>query len=66
MGPKQYISLAIAIGKEIKNGIDGIIIAHGTDTLHHTAAALTYMIQDSPILIILVGSQRSSDRPSSD
>lgn len=66
MGPKQYISLAIAIGKEIKNGIDGIIIAHGTDTLHHTAAALTYMIQDSPVPIVLVGSQRSSDRPSSD
>ena len=66
MGPKQYISLAIAIGKEIENGIDGIIIAHGTDTLHHTAAALTYMIQDSPVPIVLVGSQRSSDRPSSD
>ncbi len=66
MGPKQYISLAIAIGKEIENGIDGIIIAHGTDTLHHTAAALTYMVQDPPIPIVLVGSQRSSDRPSSD
>ncbi|WP_461630935.1 Glu-tRNA(Gln) amidotransferase subunit GatD [Labilibaculum euxinus] len=66
MGPKQYISLAIAIGKEIENGIDGIIIAHGTDTLHHTAAALTYMVQDSPVPIVLVGSQRSSDRPSSD
>ncbi|MBI9059032.1 MAG: Glu-tRNA(Gln) amidotransferase subunit GatD [Labilibaculum sp.] len=66
MGPKQYISLAIAIGKEIEKGIDGIIIAHGTDTLHHTAAALTYMVQDSPVPIVLVGSQRSSDRPSSD
>jgi len=66
MGPKQYIALAIAIGKEIENGIDGIIIAHGTDTLHHTAAALTFMVQNPPIPIVLVGSQRSSDRPSSD
>ena len=66
MGPSQYITLAKAIGKEISNGIDGIIIGHGTDTLHHTAAALSFMIQDSPIPIILVGSQRSSDRPSSD
>ncbi|RUT77755.1 Glu-tRNA(Gln) amidotransferase subunit GatD [Ancylomarina longa] len=66
MGPKQYIALAIAIGKEIENGIDGIIIAHGTDTLHHTAAALTYMVQNPPVPIVLVGSQRSSDRPSSD
>jgi len=66
MGPEQYKKLAIAIGKEIENGIEGIVIGHGTDTLHHTAAALTFMVQNSPIPIVLVGSQRSSDRPSSD
>ncbi len=66
MGPDQYIALAKGIGKEIRNGIDGIIIGHGTDTLHHTAAALSFMVQDPPVPIILVGSQRSSDRPSSD
>jgi len=66
MGPDQYISLAKAIGKEIENGIDGIVIGHGTDTLHHTAAALNFMVQDAPVPIVLVGSQRSSDRPSSD
>jgi len=66
MGPEQYKTLAKAIGKEIEKGIDGIIVGHGTDTLHHTAAALTYMVQDQPVPIVLVGSQRSSDRPSSD
>jgi len=66
MGPEQYKKLAVAIGKEIENGIDGIIIGHGTDTLSHTAAALTFMVQNSPVPIVLVGSQRSSDRPSSD
>ncbi len=66
MGPKQYIQLAKAIGKEIEKGIDGIVIAHGTDTLHHTASALSFMVQNSPVPIVLVGSQRSSDRPSSD
>lgn len=66
MGPEQYKALAIAIGKEIEKGIDGIIIGHGTDTLGHTAAALTFMVQNSPVPIVLVGSQRSSDRPSSD
>ncbi len=66
MGPEQYRTLAVAIGKEIEKGIDGIIVGHGTDTLHHTAAALTYMVQEQPVPIILVGSQRSSDRPSSD
>lgn len=66
MGPAQYISLAKAIREEIKKGIEGIIIGHGTDTLHHTAAALTFMVQDLPVPVVLVGSQRSSDRPSSD
>jgi len=66
MGPEQYKKLAKNIGEEIEKGIDGIVIGHGTDTLHHTAAALSYMIQDSPVPIVLVGSQRSSDRPSSD
>jgi len=66
MGPYQYKKLAIAIGEEIEKGTQGIIIGHGTDTLHHTAAALTFMCQNLPIPVILVGSQRSSDRPSSD
>ena len=66
MGPDEYKILAVAIGKEIEKGTDGIIIGHGTDTLHHTAAALTYMIQNPPVPIVLLGSQRSSDRPSSD
>jgi glutamyl-tRNA(Gln) amidotransferase subunit D len=66
MGPEQYKTLAVAIGREIRKGIDGVIIGHGTDTLHHTAAALTYMLDNLPVPVVLVGSQRSSDRPSSD
>ena len=66
MGPEQYVALAKKIGEEIQNGIEGIVIGHGTDTLHHTGAALTFMCQNLPIPVVLVGSQRSSDRPSSD
>lgn len=66
MGPEQYKKLAVSIGKEVKAGIEGIIIGHGTDTMHHTAAALSYMLQDLPVPVVMVGSQRSSDRPSSD
>jgi glutamyl-tRNA(Gln) amidotransferase subunit D len=66
MGPEQYKKLATQIGEEIANGVHGIVIGHGTDTMHHTAAALAFMVQNSPIPIVLVGSQRSSDRPSSD
>jgi len=66
MGPEQYEKLAISIGEEIKKGTQGIIIGHGTDTMHHTAAAMSFMLQNLPVPIVMVGSQRSSDRPSSD
>ncbi len=66
MGPEQYQALARRIGEAIEAGVDGIVIGHGTDTMHHTAAALTFMVQDPPVPIVMVGSQRSSDRPSSD
>lgn len=66
MGPTQYVQTAEAIGRAIRAGADGIIVGHGTDTMHHTAAALSFMVQNSPVPIVMVGSQRSSDRPSSD
>ncbi len=66
MGPHQYITLAEAIGREIEKGTSGIVIGHGTDTMHHTGAILSFMCQDLPVPVVLVGSQRSSDRPSSD
>ncbi len=66
MGPEQWIGTAQAIGREIEKGVQGIVIGHGTDTMHHTAAILSFMVQESPVPIVMVGSQRSSDRPSSD
>ena len=66
MGPKEYIVLAQRIGEAVREGYDGVVIGHGTDTMHHTAAALSFMVQKPPIPIVMVGSQRPSDRPSSD
>ena len=66
MTPTEWMKTAQVIGQEIENGIDGIVVGHGTDTMHHTSAALTFMVQNSPVPIVMVGSQRSSDRPSSD
>jgi len=66
MGPEQWIGLARAVEAQIRAGADGIVIGHGTDTMHHTAAVLSFMLQNPPVPIVMVGSQRSSDRPSSD
>ncbi len=66
MGPEQYLILAERVGEAIREGWDGVVIGHGTDTMHHTAAALSFMVQGPPVPVVMVGSQRSSDRPSSD
>ncbi|MEA3430769.1 MAG: Glu-tRNA(Gln) amidotransferase subunit GatD [Nanoarchaeota archaeon] len=62
----HYNILAKEIVKEIKKGSQGIIVSHGTDTIHYTAAALSFLIQDLPVPVVLVGAQRSSDRGSTD
>jgi glutamyl-tRNA(Gln) amidotransferase subunit D len=64
--PKEWTELTKAIAKEIGKGVDGVVVAHGTDTMGYTAAALSFALQNLPVPIVLVGSQRSADRPSSD
>ncbi|MDR2707972.1 MAG: Glu-tRNA(Gln) amidotransferase subunit GatD [Nitrososphaerota archaeon] len=64
--PKNWTTLAQKIAEHINQKVDGIVIAHGTDTMGYTAAALSFALQNLPVPVIFVGSQRSSDRPSSD
>jgi len=66
MKPDYWQQLALKVEKAATSGIDGIVIGHGTDTMGYTSAALSFMLRDLSIPIVLVGSQRSSDRPSSD
>ena len=66
IGPEHWIGTAEHIKEEIEKGTDGIVIGHGTDTMHYTASALSFMVKNPPVPIVIVGSQRSSDRPSSD
>jgi glutamyl-tRNA(Gln) amidotransferase subunit D len=65
MDSESWQNLARAVVEEIEAGADGIMVTHGTDTMMYTAAALSFMIE-TPVPIVLVGSQRSADRPSSD
>ncbi|MFX0122649.1 MAG: Glu-tRNA(Gln) amidotransferase subunit GatD [Candidatus Hodarchaeota archaeon] len=63
----HYEEILTAIETTIKNKKpQGIVLTHGTDTMAFTAAALSFAITNSPIPIVITGSQRSSDRPSSD
>jgi glutamyl-tRNA(Gln) amidotransferase subunit D len=62
----HYKKMANAIKKEVFSGVDGIIVTHGTDTLGYSAAALSFMLENINVPVLLVGAQRSSDRGSSD
>ncbi len=63
---KHWTQIAQAVAEHIKQGVNGLVIAHGTDTMTYTAAALSFALQNLPVPVIVVGAQRSSDRPSSD
>lgn len=63
----HWKKLAEEVAKELnEEGVNGVVIPHGTDTLGYTAAALSFMLKDLSGPVVLVGAQRSSDRPSSD
>ena len=67
MKPRHWELIAEKAYEKIKEGYDGVVIAHGTDTMGYTAAALSFAFHKGlPAPIVLVGAQRSSDRPSSD
>ncbi|MCW4008239.1 MAG: Glu-tRNA(Gln) amidotransferase subunit GatD [Candidatus Bathyarchaeota archaeon] len=63
---QHWSQLAQRVAEHIARGVDGVVVAHGTDTMAYTAAALSFALQNLPVPVILVGAQRSSDRPSSD
>ncbi|MCI9242310.1 MAG: asparaginase [Lawsonibacter sp.] len=58
VGPAHWLEMAAAI-RERYDSYDGFVITHGTDTMAYTAAALSYLIQDSPKPIVITGSQKS-------
>lgn len=64
--PTHWTEIAKSVARHIENGKSGVIIAHGTDTLGYTAAALSFALQNLSVPVVVVGSQRSADRPSSD
>ncbi|MGZ7047999.1 MAG: asparaginase domain-containing protein, partial [Methanobacterium sp.] len=65
MKPEYWVKSARAVADEINEGAYGVVLAHGTDTMHYTSAALSFIL-DTPVPIVITGAQRSSDRPSSD
>ena len=64
--PEHWIETAKKIESIVNLGYKGVIVAHGTDTMHYSSAFLSFALSGLKIPVVFVGSQRSSDRPSSD
>lgn len=66
MSYKEWQTIANAAVDALDRGASGVVITHGTDTMHYTSAALSFMLKDLNRPIVITGAQRSSDRGSSD
>ncbi len=66
IGPEHWERLAEEVQEAFQGGARGVVITHGTDTMAYTASALAFQLRDLPGPVVLVGAQRSIDRPSSD
>ena len=64
--PEHWVETAKKIESVANSDYKGIIIAHGTDTMHYSSTFLSFALSGLKIPVVFVGSQRSSDRPSSD
>ncbi len=65
MRPAEWLRIAEVI-RENYDAHDGFVVLHGTDTMSYTAAALSYLVQDSPKPIVLTGSQQPMGNPFTD
>jgi len=66
IAPGDWVTVAQKVVEAFSRGAQGVVIAHGTDTMGFTAAGLSFLLADLPGPVVLVGAQRSPDRPSSD
>ncbi len=66
MLPSDWIDIAREAYSSIKSGSKGIVVTSGTDTMHFAASALSFLLNPLSVPVVFTGSQRSTDRGSTD
>lgn len=66
MSAHHWKEIAKSVAKEVNSGVAGAVVTHGTDTMHYSSAALSFMLRNLSKPVVFTGSQRSTDRGSSD
>jgi glutamyl-tRNA(Gln) amidotransferase subunit D len=66
MNPRLWVEIAEAVARELNSGADGVVVTHGTDTMHYSTAALSFILRNLSKPVVFTGAQRSTDRGSAD
>lgn len=64
--PEDWMAIASAARDLVDEGVDGVLVLHGTDTMAYTSAALSFLLADVHVPVVLTGSNLPPDDPSSD
>ncbi|WP_297465913.1 asparaginase [Thermococcus sp.] len=63
--PEDWITIGKALWESLEE-YDGIVITHGTDTLAYTSSALSFIVRNPPVPVVLTGSMLPITEPGSD
>ncbi|MBU0762919.1 MAG: Glu-tRNA(Gln) amidotransferase subunit GatD [Candidatus Altiarchaeota archaeon] len=66
MNPKLWVKIGESVVSELNSGAEGVVVTHGTDTMHYSSAALSFMLEGLSKPVVFTGAQRSTDRGSAD
>ncbi|MCU1719223.1 asparaginase [Pseudomonas sp. 5P_3.1_Bac2] len=66
MNQQHWLAMAAAIRQGVEQGCDGVLLLHGTDTLAYSAAALSFLLLNLPVPVLLTGSMLPAGAPDSD
>ncbi|MDE1846325.1 MAG: Glu-tRNA(Gln) amidotransferase subunit GatD [Candidatus Micrarchaeota archaeon] len=66
MNYQGWQEIARSVANALNGGARGVVVTHGTDTMHYSSAALSFMLENLNSPVVYTGAQRSSDRGSSD
>jgi L-asparaginase len=65
--PRDWLTIAGAVRRLVEvDGVGGVLVLHGTDTMPYTAAALAFLLADLATPIVLTGSRLPAQQPGSD
>lgn len=64
--PSDWQTVADSVYNSIREGVDGVVVLHGTDTMQYTASALSFMLGYPEVPVVMTGAMVPGGNPGSD